>query len=854
MPDNHHPATDLSLAQRIAVWLVGIILCPLVAMLAINMGLSQLESDFKNQASLVHDELTRRYSTLEAVLTSLAGFHQASDYVSDVQFSTFAHELLSAYPYIRHALSLRKLEYDERKALEQEMLDAGYYQFKISELSTDGRLTPAAKRDQYLIINIMEPLPPQMGVLLGYDVMSNPGLANAVEQALKTGQGVASPVTRVLHSSGGMMIFKAVYQGRYTPSSEQDRRELFDGAIAIEVGAESLLNHLGIDGYPLDVQFRQPLDASGQFTEYKLHLHDEQPGGNYEHDTGSSLLPAFSQTYTMNLYGQPTELLVRYQLQPADLYSSGAIIAIFSCLAIYIAVINIWRHRRIERIHEAELQDYAARAAFSEENTDPVLRINDKGTVLYSNKPGKKILKRWQTHTGGKVPDEIHHFVGQVLRGDNYQEIEVSTDNTHYTLRFVASHSQHYVNVYGRDDTEQMRYEHNLMLAKQQAEAASIAKSRFMATISHEVRTPLNGVLGMLDLLMSTELSERQHKLTETALRSGRILLGLINDILDFSKLDSAKLHLDPVPFTLQDLIDDVIQIVAEPARIKRLVLSTDLPDKPYCLIGDDKRLRQVLINLVGNAVKFTEHGEVTLRVIICDETPGDVQLRFEVEDTGIGIAEDALPTIFDDFTQQDASTTRRFGGTGLGLAICRQLVELMEGDIQVDSKPGKGSVFTVSLRLPKQNEKQLATPQTATRQTSQDDLTSASTLEDQVRMKILLAEDNAINQEVASAMLEAFGYEVTIVEDGQLAIEALKNSHYDLVLMDCQMPRMDGFEAAAEIRKQQAEFSHIPIIALTADVQAQAREQCRKAGMNDYLSKPFSSEELQEMILKWSP
>ena len=854
MSDVKPPSTDLSRAQRVTVWLVGIILSPLVALVAINLSLAQLESDFKNQASLVHDELTRRYSTLEAVLTSLAGFHQASDYVSDVQFSTFAHELLSAYPYIRHALSLRKLEYNERRALEQEMLDAGYYQFKISELTADGRLTPAAKRDQYLIINIMEPLPPQMGVLLGYDVMSNPGLARAVEQALETGQGVASPVTRVLHSNGGMMIFKAVYQGRYTPSSEQDRRELFDGAIAIEIGAESLLNQLGIDGYPLDVQLRQPLDKSGKFTEYNLHLHDAQQNRAYQHDADNSLLPAFSQTYTMNLYGQPTALQVRYQLQPADLYSSGAIIAILSFLAIYIAIINIWRHRRIDRIHEAELQDYAARAAFSEENTDPVLRINDKGTVLYSNKPGKKILKRWRTHTGGKVPNEIHHFVSQVLRGDNYQEIEVSTDNTHYTLRFVAGHSHHYVNVYGRDDTEQMRYERNLMLAKQQAEAASIAKSRFMATISHEVRTPLNGVLGMLDLLMSTELSERQHKLTETAQRSGRILLGLINDILDFSKLDSAKLRLDPVPFRLQDLIDDVMQIVAEPARIKRLVLSTHLPEQPCFLIGDDKRLRQVLINLVGNAVKFTEHGEVTLRVVICEETRAEVRLRFEVEDTGIGISEEALPTIFEDFTQQDASTTRRFGGTGLGLAICRQLVNLMEGEINVASEPGKGSIFTVSLTLPKQNETSISTADVTTSQASQDALMSASTLEDQVRMKILLAEDNAINQEVASAMLEAFGYEVTIVEDGQLAIEALKSTHYDLVLMDCQMPHMDGFKATTEIRKQQAEFSHIPIIALTADVQAEAREQCRKAGMNDYLSKPFSSEELQEVILKWSP
>lgn len=840
--------------QKAFIILGGFIVCMLATVMTVRIGLSLSQDEFQTQAGLIRDELTRRYSTLEAVLTSLAGFHQASDYVSEVQFSTFANELLSAYPYIRTALALRDLKGEDRANLERDKHELGYYQFNVSELTDDSRLVTAGSRNQYLIINVMEPLSPQTGALLGYDIFSNAELANAVDIAINTGKGIASPVTRLLQSNGGVMIFKAVYKGRYTPSKVSDRLSMFDGAIAIEVGIDSLLTGLATGNLPLLISLRQNASSPNQEQQYTVH----SLGDNKSSTSDLSLLPLLEHKHTMNLYGQSTELTISHQLTTNSLNFYWIFFAVIISTMVYAAVVSAWRYRILDRIHEEELASYAARAAFSEENTDPILRINYDGIVLYSNDPGIKILKAWNTQTGHLVPDDIHDFIGKVLRSKSHQEIEVTTDNTHYTLRFVASRAHHYVNIYGRDDTEQKQAELHLLEAKQQAEAASIAKSRFMATISHEVRTPLNGVLGMLELLLSTQMDERQRNLTETASRSGKILLGLINDILDFSRLESSKMELDQVAFKLQDVIDEVIQIVAEPARIKRLILSTELPPNDLYLIGDDKRLRQILINLSGNAVKFTEAGEVTIRVSIIAKNNKNIDLSFEVIDTGVGINAEALPTIFDDFTQQDASTTRRFGGTGLGLAITKQLVDLMNGSLSVSSIPNKGSTFCVKLRLRQQNRSHIADePATyTTRSTNHTVTASAAPAKDgnSLRTRVLLAEDNQINKEVATAMLESIGCDVTVVDDGMLAVEALKNNHYDLVFMDCQMPNMDGFEATRQVRLLPGEYAHVPIIALTANVQANAKKQCKKAGMNDYLSKPFTQDEILDVVKRWSP
>lgn len=831
--------------QKTLIWLIGISLCLITGYWTFKLEISHEENNFESQTNLVYDELTRRYSTLEAVLTALAGFHQASDNVSDVQFSTFAQELLNAYPYIRSAVSLRKLNDKDRTEYVEEKHDLGYFQFRISESTHDNRLILAGKRPEYLIIDVIEPLQPHMGSLLGYDVLPNAELIRAIEEATRTGKGVASSYTHLLQRNGGIIIFKTVYQGRYAPKNARERINMFNGAIAIEVGADSLLSNLVPASMNLNIELRQNNRNSNNRFEYAL-LKKEQDSNN------KALLPILTNTRALDLYGQETLLTVTRKINLLDLNYYWTLIVVTCSLLIYIASISSWRHRLIDRQHEQELEDYAARAAFSEENTDPIMRITRDGLILYSNEPGNRILNVWETRVGGITPERIKFFVREVLQQKQQQELEVSAGSTHFTLRFIPGGTHDYVNIYGRDDTEQKQAETHLLEAKQAAETANIAKSRFLATISHEVRTPMNGILGMLELLQATTLTERQSKFTDTAIRSGKILLSLINDILDFSKMESSKLKLDIVTFDLHDIIDDVMQIVSEPARIKRIDIITEIPEHPLYLIGDKQRLRQILINLTGNAVKFTEYGEIIIRVIVLHETTETLQFKLEVEDTGIGIKPDALTHIFDAFTQEDDSTTRRFGGTGLGLAIVKQLTTLMDGTIEVQSTLNKGSIFTVTLQM---NKGQQALDQDhidSIRETSPT--YSVALSQPKTHPRVLLAEDNQINQEVALAMLESIGCEVTVVDNGTLALQALKNKHFDIVLMDCQMPEMDGLEATRQVRKQQAEYARIPIIALTANVQRTIRDECDKAGMNDYLSKPFTQADIREIISRWSP
>ena len=830
--------------QLVLFWVMGIAVCLLVGLLSLKVGLSHFEEEFRAKADLVYDEVTRRNSTLEAVLTSLAGFHHASDEVSDVQFSTFAQELLAAYPYIRIAISLHKLNHKERDDFEQEMLDRGYFQFSVSEITRDGSLIRADDRSEYLIIKVLEPLLPHAGSLLGFDVLSDPKLAEAVSQASRTGKGVASTASNLAQKGESIVIFKAVYQGRYTPTDEQERQEMFNGAIAIVTNAASLLNNLSPTGGNIHVSLNLINTVADQ------DLKDPLDGANTSKNR-SSILPSLRYQRDIDFYGQTSGLTFTQEVTLADIHSFWILLTVVSSLIIYIAMLSTWHSLKTARLHEQELEGYAARAAFSEENTDPIMRIDHDGKLLYSNEPGQKIIDDWKTEIGGYVPQDIREFVNNVLRINLHQEKETSIGATHYTLRFVPRRDQDYVNVYGRDDTEQKQSELDLIEAKQAAEAANVAKSRFLATISHEVRTPMNGVLGMLELLQKTALSDKQRSFTENALRSGKSLLTLINDILDFSKIESNKLKLEHVPFNIKDTIDDALRIVTEDAKRKQLNLVTEIPDINPHLIGDEQRLRQILINLIGNAVKFTENGEVAVRVSKTAEYKTGVQLKFEISDTGIGITPEALPHIFNDFTQQDGSTTRRFGGTGLGLAITKQLVNLMGGEIYAESTPYKGSSFWITLQF----ETQIIDRYRPVKQT--DTIRPANEEPEEkllLNARILLAEDNAINQEVASAMLESAGCEVVVVENGQQALQALDKEHFDLVLMDCQMPVMDGFKATRKLRQQQAKYSSIPVIALTADIQQGIMQQCQQAGMDDYLSKPFTHDTLIEMVGKWLP
>ncbi len=540
-----------------------------------------------------------------------------------------------------------------------------------------------------------------------------------------------------------------------------------------------------------------------------------------------------------------------------------------------------------------------------------------------------------------------------------------------------------------RDVTQHKRSEEALRLAREAAEAANHAKSSFLARMSHEIRTPMNGVLGMTELLLETGLSATQRKYAETVQRSGKNLLDIINDILDFSKIEAGKLELENVDMDLRRTGEDVVDLLAERAHSKGLELACSIPaDLATHVRGDPLRVGQILTNLVGNAIKFTRQGAVVIRVASTDETAGKVTMRFEVSDTGSGISPEAQSRIFDEFSQADGSTTRKHGGSGLGLAISKQLVEMMGGNIHVESALGAGSTFWFTVSFDKQesvleqdertapmgmltgvralivesssinrgilqaqmsnwgmSNRIAASPEQAidllaqaagrgapydiaiidlalpgmdaidlarqiraradiakvrlvvltrrqadiknardvgidaclakpVRQTmlyeclvnvmagqaqeaSSAPVTAepASPATEGGRGRILLVEDNLINQQVALGILQIQGYTVTVVNNGREALDAHANGTFDLILMDCHMPEMDGFEATREIRaRERSTGRRMPIVALTANAMAQDREACLNAGMDDHLSKPFSMLTLQNMLDKWMP
>jgi len=490
---------------------------------------------------------------------------------------------------------------------------------------------------------------------------------------------------------------------------------------------------------------------------------------------------------------------------------------------------------------------------------ETIVEVNSKACEIYGFTKEEFLRKSFKDLT--KDIPRGEHEVRQLLADGshkNFETVHFRKDGSEVEIMANSSVIEYEgrtaILTINRDMTARKQAERELKKAKDVAEAANRAKSEFLAAMSHEIRTPINGVIGMTDLVLDTKLSPEQREYLMAAKSSSESLLDVIDDILDFSRIEAGKLYIEPVGFALKDWLETTMMPLTVRAMEKGLDLSYDLkPDVPDAIIGDAGRLRQVLVNLVSNAIKFTEEGRVVVEVGKESETDGEARLRFSISDTGVGIPPDKQIAIFRPFTQADSSVSRKYGGTGLGLSIASKLLEMMDGRIWVESPPasgGPGSTFHFEVRFGLQNGASSATRAAAVRAPAAQAVGSSARTPTVRPARVLLAEDNEINQKVVTALLKKRGHTVTVAGNGIKALDALQRERFDIVLMDVQMPEMDGLEATAAIRAiEQASGAHIPIVALTAHAIKGDRERCLAAGMDGYVSKPVRAEDLFQAI-----
>jgi PAS domain S-box-containing protein len=892
------PKSQLRL--RLSVVLLVLIVGVLNIVVFLNVRAGQWKRTglvFERRVDHLAQALNTNLESYVAVLHSIERLYRASQEVNRGEFHRFVEPLFLSHSGIQALEWIPRVSALQRSKFEEDARGDGYRNFQITELDPQGQTRPASSRTEYFPVYYVEPYKGNEKAL-GFDLASNPARREALTRARETGEPTATPRITLVQETGrqfGVLIFVPIYaEGLPRETVEERRKNLQGFALGVfKVGdmVEAVLKPFDPQGIEFQLHDQTALPGEELLYTSGSQLH-EQTISKFE-DSQRHILAKFHRVVSLNMAGRQwvlrffptTEFFVGQQSWEAYTVLTGGIL-FTSLLGVFLLVVaghaamtekvvlertaelsqtNIDLEREIadrRRAEVAVVESEARNRAIVTTAVDGIITINERAIVEEFNPAAEHIFGYQAKEVIGRnvnilMPEPYHSqhdgYVGSYLHTGKAKIIGIGRevvgrrkDGTTFPLDLAVSEvrleDRRMFTGIIRDITKRKQAEEGLHKAKEEAELANRAKSEFLASMSHEIRTPMNAIIGMADLLWETRLDSQQREYVQIFRSAGENLLALINDLLDLSKVEAGHIELEVIDFDLREILEKVCEIMALRAHEKGLELCCHImEDVPLKLEGDPLRLRQILLNLTGNGIKFTENGEVVIKVRRAPAARGNkkMELLFSVADTGIGIAPEKTAAVFERFTQVDSSTTRQYGGTGLGLSISKFLVELMDGEIWVESGLGKGSTFYFTAQFGVQ-----AKPEEEV-ELSPDVLKG---------LKAILIDDNATNRFILSKMLSDWGVLVTEIEDGETGVAELEraseaNDPYQLVLLDCRMPGMDGFEVAGKIKAWRT-FPGLTVMMLTSDNRSGDVARAHDLGISAYMVKPIRQDELQQALI----